>query len=56
MPATAFLLDAAALLSTRVLLIAPDEWKERKVRIKDMKKQTEKDENQYDVLYDELIA
>jgi len=40
----------------RVLLIAPDEWKERKVRIKDMKKQTEKDENQYDVLYDELIA
>jgi histidyl-tRNA synthetase len=39
----------------RVMLIAPDEWKEGKIRVKDMKKQTDKDENQYDVLYDDLV-
>jgi histidyl-tRNA synthetase len=39
----------------RVMLIAPDEWKERKIRVKDMKKQTDKDGNQYDVLFDDLV-
>jgi hypothetical protein len=37
------------------MLIAPDEWKERKIRVKDMKSQTNKDDNQYDVLYDDLV-
>jgi len=39
----------------RVMLIAPDEWKERKIRVKDMKKQTDKDGNRYDVLFDDLV-
>lgn len=39
----------------RVLLIAPDEWKDGKIRVKNMKAQTEKDENQYDILYDDFV-
>jgi histidyl-tRNA synthetase len=40
----------------RVLLIAPDEWKERKIRVKDMKVGSkEQADNQYDVLYDDFV-